>query len=135
MRFLLPSLLFSLIVAAATGLADNDDRWVKLGNLHVSDRTDRDTLRVGVKKGSFEAVRFGAKGRAIQFHDVKIHFANRDVQDVQLRSVVRAGQWARAIDLQGGNRAIEKIVMTYDAAKAPRCSSAAGDRRYASPTL
>ena len=119
-RFLLPALLFSLLVAATTGLADNRDSWVKLGNLHVSDRTDRDTLMVGVKKGSFEAVRFGAKGRAIQFHDMKIHFANGDVQDVQLRSVVRAGQWTRAIDLQGGNRAIEKIVMTYDAQTARR---------------
>ena len=115
MRFLLPSLLFSLIVAAATGLADDKDRWVNLGNLHVSDRTDRDTLRIGAKRGRFEAVRLGAKGRAVQFHDVKIHFANGDVQDVQLRNVVRAGQRTREIDLQGGKRAIEKIVMIYDA--------------------
>ena len=115
MRFLLPSLLFSLIVAAATGLADDNDRWVKLGERHVSDRIDRDTLRIGVKRGKFEAVRLGAKGRAIQFHDVKIHFANGDVQDVQLRNVVQAGKWTRAIDLHGGKRGIEKIVMTYDA--------------------
>ena len=120
MRFLLPSLLFSLIVAAAPALADDNDRWVKLGERHVSDRTDRDTLRIGVKRGKFEAVRLGAKGRAIQFHDVKIHFANGDVQDVQLRNVVQAGKWTRAIDLQGGKRGIEKIVMTYDAQTARR---------------
>ncbi len=120
MRFLLPSLLFSLIVAAATGLADDNDRWVKLGERHVSDRTDRDTLRIGVKRGKFEAVRLGAKGRAIQFHDVKIHFANGDVQDVELRNVVQAGKWTRAIDLRGGKRGIEKIVMTYDAQTARR---------------
>ena len=120
MRFLLPSLLFSLIVAAATGLADDNDRWVKLGERHVSDRADRDTLRIGVKRGKFEAVRLGAKGRAIQFHDVKIHFANGDVQDVQLRNVVQAGKWTRAIDLRGGKRGIEKIVMTYDAQTARR---------------
>ena len=124
MRFLLPSLVFSLIVAAATGLADDNDRWVKLGDLHVSDRTDRDALKIGVKRGRFEAVRLGAKGRAIQFHDVKIHFENGDVQDVQLRNVVRAGQWTRAIDLQGGNRAIDKIVMTYDAQTVRRRKSA-----------
>ena len=115
MRFLLPTLLFSLIVAVTTGLADAQDRWVKLGNLHVSDRTDRDTLRVGAKRGRFEAVRFGAKGRAVQFHDVKIHFENGDVQDVRLRNVVGAGKWTRDIDLQGDRRAIDKIVMTYDA--------------------
>jgi hypothetical protein len=117
MRFLLPTLLFSLIITATTGLAAD---WVKLGNRHVTDRTDRDTLNVGVKRGRFEAVRLGAKGRAIQFHDVKIHFENGDVQDVQLRNVVRAGEWTRAIDLNGGKRRIDKIVMRYDAQTARR---------------
>ena len=120
MRFLLRALLLSLIVAATTAQADNKDRWVKLGNLQVSDRTDRNTLKVGAKKGRFEAVRRGAKRRAVQFHDVKIHFANGDVQDVPVRKVVKAGQWTREIDLQGDQRAIEKIVMLYDAQTARR---------------
>ena len=51
---------------------------------------------------------------------MKIHFANGDVQDVQLRNVVQAGKWTRAIDLRGGKRGIEKIVMTYDAQTARR---------------
>ena len=80
------------------------------------------------------------QGRAVQFHDVKIHFANVGVQDVQLRKVVQAGQRTRVIDLKGDDRTIEKIVMVYDAkplaaTKAPLYSSTACDRRYASSAL
>ncbi len=93
----------------------NADRWKNLGELHVGDRVDRDILRVGIKKGTFDAIRLEVKGRAVQFHDLKIHFENEDVQDVRLRSVIRRGKSSRVIDLQGGQRAIEKIVFLYDA--------------------
>ena len=120
MRTLLSALFLSLLLATTSGLAQKKGRWINLGSLHVSDRAERDTLNVGVKRGRFEAVRLGAKGRAIQFHDVKIHFENGDVQDVQLRNVVKAGEWTRAIDLQGGDRNIDKIVLKYDAQTARR---------------
>lgn len=119
MRTLLSALLLSLVLATTAGLAQKD-RWVTLGSLHVGDRAERDTLNVGVKRGRFEAVRLGAKGRAIQFHDLKIHFENGDVQDVSVRNVVKAGDWTRAIDLEGGDRNIDKIVLRYDAQTARR---------------
>ena len=119
MRTHLSILFFSLVLATTAGLAQKDG-WVNLGNLHVKDRAERDTLNVGVKRGRFTAVRLGAKGRAVQFHDVKIHFENGDVQDVSLRNVVKAGDWTRAIDLKGGSRAIDRIVLKYDAQTARR---------------
>ena len=42
MRYLLPALLFSLIAVAITAQAADKGRWVKLGSLHVTDRTDKD---------------------------------------------------------------------------------------------
>ena len=90
-------------------------RWRNLGELHVQDRVDRDILRVGIQKGTFDAIRLEVKGRAVQFHDLKIHFKNGEVQDVRLRSVIDRGQSSRVIDLEGGQRAIEKIVFLYDA--------------------
>jgi hypothetical protein len=111
-------LIVSLLVswtAAWPSLADDGDAWVRLGDLHVRDRVDRDTLEVGVKKGRFEAIQIRVEGRAVQFHNVEVHFENGDVQDVPLRSVIRAGGRSRVIDLEGGKRAIDRIVFLYDA--------------------
>ena len=115
MTHMFRTLLLAASLLAVTGSAADNDRWIKLGQLHVTDRRDRDTVSVGVKKGRFEAIRLGAKGRDVQFHDLKVHFANGDVQDVRVRNVVKAGAWTRAIDLDGDRRGIEKIVMVYDA--------------------
>jgi len=103
------------LVAATSVLAEKGDRWEKLGELRVSDRAERDTLHVGAREGRFEAVQLQVKGRAVQFHDLEIHFENGDVQDVSLRSVIRAGNRSRVIDLDGGERAIDKMVFVYDA--------------------
>lgn len=103
------------LLAATAALAEKGGRWEKLGQLNVSDRAERDTLKVGAKKGRFEAVQLHVKGRAVQFHDLEIHFENGGVQDVSLRSVIRAGERSRVIDLDGGKRAIDKMVFIYDA--------------------
>ncbi|MCB1036182.1 MAG: DUF2541 family protein [Acidobacteria bacterium] len=108
-------LIAATVLAVAPFAAARDSDWTVLGELHVRDRTDKDTLHVGIKKGTFDAVRFQVEGRAVQFHDMKIHFENGDVQDVPLRTVIRAGHFSRIIDLDGGQRAIEKIVFVYDA--------------------
>lgn len=106
--------LLALLGTAIPAAADAG-RWTKLGELHVSDRVDRDTLQVGAKKGTFDAIRLRVEGGAVQFHDLEIHFENGDVQDIALRSVIRRGGTSRVIDLEGGQRAIDKIVFVYDA--------------------
>ncbi len=109
--------LFGLIIAAAGPAAAGRDtnRWTSLGKLHVKDRVDRDTLRVGVKRGTFDSIRLKVLGRAVQFRSLEIRFENETVQEVSLRSVIKAGEYSRVIDLEGGQRAIDKIVFVYDA--------------------
>jgi len=109
--------LLGLILTTATPTAaDRDnDRWTSLGDLHVRDRVDRDTLNVGIRKGTFDAIRLEVTGRAVQFHRLEVHFENGAVQEISLRSVIRAGGSSRVIDLEGGRRAIDKIVFVYDA--------------------
>lgn len=110
--------IFALVLLIALGTVTPtlaEGRWKSLGVLHVNDRVDRDTLRVGAKKGTFDAIRLRVEVRAVQFHDLKIHFENGDVQDVAIRSVIRRGRYSRVIDLDGGQRAIDKIVFVYDA--------------------
>ena len=88
--------------------------WEMLGSRSVSDRAEVDVISVA-GEGNFTAIKIKVEGRAVQFHDVKIHFANGGVQDVQLRSVIRAGDESRVIDVNGGDRFIRKVEFVYDA--------------------
>ena len=99
----------------ATAASGGSNRWVSFGELHVSDRVDRDVLRLKNRPGTFDSIRLKVLGRAVQFHSVEIHFENGTEQQVALRSVIRPGKFSRVIDLEGYQRAIEKIVFVYDA--------------------
>ncbi len=110
------ALLGLMTLAASPAVAGHKaNRWTSLGELHVTDRVDRDSLRIGGKQGTFDSIRLKIKGHAVQFHSLEIHFENDAVQKVSLRSVIKAGKTSRVIDLEGGQRAIEKIVFVYDA--------------------
>ena len=89
--------------------------WEFLGETTVTDRTDHDVLPVTARRGAFRAVRIRVFGRAVQFHDMKIRFANGDVEDVPLHRVIPAGGESRAIDVPGGDRIIRSIEFRYDA--------------------
>lgn len=109
--------ILTLIALAATPAlaARGPNKWTPLGSLAVKDRVERDVLQLKKRKGTFDKVRLKAVGAAVQFRSMKIHFENGAVQDVELRSVIPAGKTSRVIDLEGGQRAIEKIVFVYDA--------------------
>jgi len=112
--------LFTLLILTALTVtpalaARGSSKWTPLGSLHVKDRVERDVLHVEKRKGTFEKIRLKAVGSAVQFHSLKIHFENGSIQDVELRSVIPAGKTSRVIDLEGRQRAIEKIVFVYDA--------------------
>ncbi len=117
--------LLGLSTTADVEAADRGEgRWTSLGELHVKDRVERDTLNVGAKRGTFDSIRLKVKRRAIQFRSLTIHFENGAEQEVSLRSVIPAGQSSRVIDLEGGQRAIDKIVFVYDAQTPKRGKSA-----------
>ena len=89
-------------------------KWVKLGERTVNHTVDRDEIVVSAKKGVFRKIKLKVKRRKVTFRDVKVHFANGDVQDVTLRREIPAGGETRAIDLEGKNRVIKKVVFWYN---------------------
>jgi hypothetical protein len=105
---------FLLLALALTATAASAD-WVRIGSRGVSDSLDHDTLVVGADEGQFSAIRIEVHKRAVQFHDLKIHYVNGGVQDVSLRDVIPAGGSTRVIDLQGDDRKIARIELWYDA--------------------
>ena len=112
------TVLLTLVVANSGPVAAKSakgGKWTSLGELHVKDRIDRDVLHLKSKKGTFDSIRLKVQGRAVQFRSLVIHYENGSEQEVALRSVIRAGKFSRVIDLDGKQRAIEKIVFVYDA--------------------
>ena len=108
--FLLLFFLISLGCVASSRLPD----WTKLGQRTVNHAIDRDEIRVGVRDGTFRRIKLLVRRRAVTFRDVKIHYANGEVQDVQMRRSVPAGGETRAIDLTGQDRIITKVVFRYN---------------------
>jgi hypothetical protein len=89
--------------------------WERIGQAAVSDRPDHDTIPVTGRQGNFRAIQIKVQGHAVQFREVKIHFANGGTQNVALREIIPAGGESRVIDVEGGDRVIRSIELAYDA--------------------
>jgi hypothetical protein len=113
-QFLAPVFLVSVFMFPAISVAAPGG-WEPLGTLDVTDRLDHDTLPVTRAQGTFKAVRLKVLKHAVQFHSMKIHFSNGDVQNVELRDVIPAGGKSRIIDVDGFDRGIKSIEFSYDA--------------------
>jgi hypothetical protein len=102
-------------IALPATAAYRGGRWVLLGERSVTDKIDHDTIVVTAARGRFEKIAIRVFDRAVQFHDVKVHYGDGFVQDVEIRSVIPAEGWSRKIDLSGGRRVIRSIEFWYDA--------------------
>jgi len=89
------------------------ENWELLGEKKVDRRFDRDTIRVGRKEGRFEKIALEVKDNDVEIMDFKVFFHRGPPQDVQVRQRIREGQRTRPIDLQGGDRIIDRIELAY----------------------
>ncbi|MDX1460628.1 MAG: hypothetical protein R3348_06175 [Xanthomonadales bacterium] len=88
---------------------------VLLGERHVRDITDRDTIHVGADRGRFTGFRVQAKGAPIEFKRIVVHFENGQEQVFERNRILGRGDKSRKIDFDGGARFIDKIVFYYEA--------------------
>ncbi len=118
-REVLRALPAALAVAAAGQALARARDWVLLGERVVDDRLDHDVIAVSARH-DYEALQVRVQGHAVQFRDMKVHYANGRTQDVELRGVIGAGQESRVIDLAGSERVIQRVEFWYDAQTAGR---------------
>jgi hypothetical protein len=104
-----------VIVGLFAVAAEAKRGWEFLGEMNVTDRADHDTLVVTGARGTFRSIKLMVHERNVQFHDMKIHFANGGTQDVALRRVIPAGGESRPINIRGRDRVIQSIEFRYDA--------------------
>ena len=104
-------LLTGLGVSTATQAGDQ----VLLGERHVTDRSEKDTINVGKKRGALTGLRVKVKGSAVEFKRVVVHFENGSKQVIEKNRVIGKGDKSRVIDLDGESRFVDKVVFTYEA--------------------
>lgn len=116
-RRIVGAVMLAWLVAGAAVAAE---RWQRLGSAVVSDRLDHDSIAVTGARGDFSAVKLRVERAAVHFVSVKIHFADGETQDVELRAVVPAGGESRVIDVEGAERVIRRVEFWYEAETARR---------------
>jgi len=87
--------------------------WSRLGCKDIRFIADRDTLRVGQFDRRFSAVRLKVRKAAVEVFSLRITFGNGSRQDVRIGELIPPGGTSRPIELDGGNRAIDRIEMSY----------------------
>ena len=107
-----PLLAIALLLTALPAAAE---KWVFLGQRHVNDRAERDSIEVTASEGSFEAIQLRVKRSAVRFYDVTVVYGAGTSDDLELRDVIPAGGQSRALDLRGANRVVKRVNFSYEA--------------------
>jgi hypothetical protein len=105
------ALMIVLGVVVSAPHADSD--WVMLGERTVNHSVDHDQIVVTKSEGDFHRIALRVEGAPVQFYKVEVHYANGQVQDIELKDEIPAGGESRAIDLTGKERVIESVVFNY----------------------
>lgn len=105
--------LAALLLPAAVEAAELRN-WEKLGEKTVERRAEKDEIVVTAREGRFTAIKLKVRVNGVNFKDLKVHFGDGDVQDVQVRKLIPAGGETREIDLDGNRpRVIRKVSFVY----------------------
>ncbi len=86
--------------------------WHKIVETLVDLKNDRDDITV-LGADHYKAMKLKATDSDIEIMDVKVKYENGDVQDIEVRKFIKAGEETREIDLNGKERAIKSIHLTY----------------------
>jgi hypothetical protein len=98
-------------LAAMAGPAAAD--WVMVGQREVTDRAETDTIVLGGHR-QYERIRLCVYRNPVHFIDLDIRYRNGGHQDASVASRINPGNCTRAIDLNGDDRDIERIIVRYE---------------------
>jgi hypothetical protein len=87
--------------------------WTLVGQLVVSDRAETDTVELPGDR-RYDRIRLCVARNPVHFIDADVQFENGGHQDVPLASRIEPRDCTRAVDLEGGERDIERIVLRYE---------------------
>jgi hypothetical protein len=93
--------------------AQRASNLVYLGQANVDGQRDHDTIMIGREDGRFSSLQLRVENAPITFQRVIVHYSNGTSEELQLRDRIPAGGQTRAIDLRGGDRALNRVEFWY----------------------
>lgn len=113
MKLMIKCMVLLLMVCSASPVfAGISDGWVQLGKEKVNSRMERDEIRAA-SKGFVKQIVIEVRGSAVFFESVTVHLGDGEVIDLPIRSIIKAGERTRVIDLPGNARLIRKVVFVH----------------------
>ena len=107
-------LLASLLLAAQPASAQSGDaRWIKLGDKNAGSGLETETIEVGRNMGAFERVRIEAIETDVLVHELRVYFANGDMQRLTRDARIARNTQSEPFTIDGGPRDIERIEVTF----------------------
>lgn len=117
----LTKLFFSLVIVTifAAGTAflpagKTAGDWFFLEDKKVGFGVDHDVIHFGNWKDDVRQIKLKVTDGPLRMYNMKIHFDNGSVQEVELRNRFNAGSESRVIDMDGGLRHLTKIEFWYE---------------------
>jgi hypothetical protein len=107
----------SLTILGQTLYAQNNGRWVYLGEANVDGNVDHDRIRIGRDDGRFRAIQIRVERAPIEFQRVLVHYGNGADEEIAIRNRIQPGGKTRVIDLRGRDRVIESVEVWYARAR------------------
>ena len=115
LQVILASLLLTIFGQAI--YAQNNGRWVYLGESNVDGNSDHDKIKIGRDDGRFRAIQIRVERAPIEFYRVVVHYGNGADEEIAIRNRINPGGRTRVIDLRGRDRVIENVEVWYARAK------------------
>ena len=107
-------LFLGIIAVLGMSFAHPVKKWDFLGQRIVDYAVDKDEILVTLREGTFQKIKLKVKRAPVHFRKVIVHYRNGSTESIDLRDNIRAGGETRAIDLNGNNRVIKKVVFYYN---------------------
>ena len=93
-------------------VVSNKAGWHKIGEVKADFKTETESISVlGADK--FKSIKLKITDAPINIQDMKVYYESGDVEDITVRSEIKAGGETRVIDLKGPARELKKVSFTY----------------------
>lgn len=86
--------------------------WHKIGETKVDFTKDKDEVIV-MGSDRFATIKFKVTDAPIEITDIEVYYESGDNQKITLGTAIKSPGESRVIDLNGGERAVKKIVFMY----------------------
>ena len=86
--------------------------WRSIGRTVVNFSREKDEIKV-LGSNKFAAIKFKVLGAPIDLISLEVYYANGGKQDIAINSHIKDAGESKVIDLNGGERNLQKVVFIY----------------------